>query len=81
MKTLGHACITLTPIAALLAIWAPFGAWWQFLLTALVLLIVGAGILGQKAKPDETPAPNEPVWGSFTSSAGNRPTYGKKADQ
>ena len=47
MKLIGQIAIVLSILLALSAIWVP-GHWWQFLLTAIVALFVGAAILGGK---------------------------------
>lgn len=53
MKTLAKALLALAAILCLAAIWLPVH-WWQLLLTALVVLFVGAGILGPKDKAGKT---------------------------
>lgn len=47
MKALGYALVTIAALAALAAIWLP-GQWWQWLLTGVVALFVGAAILGNQ---------------------------------
>lgn len=49
MKTLGTILLTASALALLAAVWAP-GAWWQWLITAIVLLFAGAACAGNVAK-------------------------------
>lgn len=51
MKYLARITLTAAILSLLAAIWAP-GPWWSWLLTALVLLFVGAGLSGSNY-PDE----------------------------
>ena len=55
MKYFAPAILTLAVLSLLAAIWAP-GPWWSWLLTAVVLLFVGAGLAGP-AHTDNEPAP------------------------
>lgn len=47
MKTaIGWTIHALALVAVILAIWSPVGSWWQWAATAVVLIVVGAMILG-----------------------------------
>lgn len=46
MKTAARITLTLAGITALAAIWQPIGAWWQWAITALLFLLIGAGLAG-----------------------------------
>lgn len=50
MKHLSHVLLTAAGAAVLAAVWAP-GAWWQWAITALVLLLAGAGTGAASDKP------------------------------
>ncbi|WME22134.1 hypothetical protein [Brachybacterium sp. GU-2] len=47
MKHLARATLTLSVLALLAAIWQPYGPWWAWLLTGVLLLFVGAALGGQ----------------------------------
>ena len=49
MKILSRITLTLATAATLAAIWTPY--WWQFALTALVLLFAGAALAATADKP------------------------------
>lgn len=89
MKTASRITLVLGAVAALLAIWQPAGAWWQWALTALLLLLAGAGLSGPAA-PGKT-APGDEAHersGEGTTLeqidadvAEYKRTYGRKADR
>lgn len=58
MRHLARATLTLAVLALLAAIWQPYGPWWAWLLTGVLLLFVGAALGGQTAMQDETPTGN-----------------------
>ena len=41
-RAIGQVLLGASLVSALLAIWSPVGAWWQWLATAVVLLFLGA---------------------------------------
>jgi hypothetical protein len=49
MKILAQVLLAIAALLWLAAIWIP-EHWWQLLLTGLLVLVVGAGILGPKSK-------------------------------
>lgn len=49
MKTVSTILVTASGLAVLAAVWAP-GDWWQWAITALVLLLAGAGTGGAADK-------------------------------
>ncbi|MGO2362179.1 MAG: hypothetical protein ACTH6N_13755 [Brachybacterium tyrofermentans] len=49
MKTASTVLLIASGAAVLAAVWVP-GAWWQWAITALVLLLAGAGTGGAAAK-------------------------------
>lgn len=51
MKTLARATLTLAVLALLAAIWQPYGPWWAWLLTGVLLLFVGAALSGLANTP------------------------------
>ncbi|MGO2819445.1 MAG: hypothetical protein ACTIA5_01500 [Brachybacterium tyrofermentans] len=50
MKTISTILLIASGGSVLLAIWQPFGTWWQWAITALVLLLAAAGIGGAAGK-------------------------------
>ena len=59
MKHLARATLTLAVLALLAAIWQPYGPWWAWLLTGVLLLFVGAALGGQTpAEQREKPTGN-----------------------
>lgn len=89
MKHLGHLAITGAITATIAAIWTPHH--WQAGATALVLLIVGAAILGQREQATRAGIERHPAGKPegptvITNDTGQperivRPTYGRKADR
>ena len=76
--TIGWTAHAATLAVILLAIWEPFGSRGQWIATAIVLLLLGAMLLGSAEKTTRAPSDEEM---SFSGpGAGNRPTYGKKAE-
>ena len=51
MRHLARAILTLAVLAFLAAIW--LSPWWAWLLTGVLLLIVGAAISGQATQPEQ----------------------------
>lgn len=96
MKTaIGWTIHALALVTVILAIWSPVGSWWQWAATAVVLIVVGAMILGSPnryAEGGEIPT-SVPVHlrdGETLSSTGDetldealerRPNYGKRRDE
>lgn len=91
MKLASTLCLAAASACALAAIWSPWGHWWQYAITALILALVGAGISG-KRKPDDievhlhqmhemTPEELAEELGAREPSAGGPREFGKKADQ
>ena len=54
MKHLARATLTLAVLALLCAIWQPYGPWWAWLLTGVLLLLVGAALGGQTTQQHPT---------------------------
>lgn len=50
MKTISTVLLIASGATVLLAIWAPVGAWWQWVITALILFLAGAGAGGSATK-------------------------------
>ena len=85
-RAIGWTSHALFLATVLLAIWSPVGAWWQWAATAVILLLIGAVLLGT---PDEHaeggevgPPEDETVAGIVheAESYGPRPKYGKRAE-
>lgn len=57
MRHLARATLTLAVLALLCAIWQPYGPWWAWLLTGVLLLFVGAALGGQTV-PETPPTGN-----------------------
>lgn len=57
MRIASFTTLTLTAAATLLAIWSPIGTWWQWAITAFVLLLIGAGLGGASAQDTEHEQP------------------------
>ena len=75
---LGWAAHAACLASILLAIWLPFGGRGQWIATAIVLLLIGAMLLGSPAaKADRYAAGEETGPGAENP---NRPTYGKRAE-
>ena len=75
---LGWAAHAACLASILLAIWLPFGGRGQWIATAIVLLLIGAMLLGSPAaKADRYAAGEETRPGAENP---NRPTYGKRAE-
>ena len=58
MRHLARLTLTLAVLALLAAIWQPYGPWWAWLLTGVLLLFVGAALGGQATPQHETPTGN-----------------------
>lgn len=89
MKHLAHIALTAAVASLLAAIWV--GPWWAWLLTALVLLFVGAALRGPNVPDEPHPIDHgllpEHVAREFVEPStleqhnDNRPTYGKPAQK
>lgn len=91
MKHLARATLTLAVLALLCAIWQPYGPWWAWLLTGVLLLFVGAALGGQTEMQDKptgnatgphihiTPHVTDHDVEKYREERGI-PQYGKKAD-
>ena len=86
--TIGWLAHALCLASILLAIWLPFGGRSQWIATAIVLLLIGAGLLGSTAKTTYARGgeiPNSVTYSSdvpehLRGEKPGRPTYGKKAE-
>lgn len=83
MKTLSRLTLTLAALAVLAAIWSPYGDWWQWAITALLLLLTGAALAGQTTntpttEPEETSTLERITDNDVTN---YKRQYGQKADQ
>lgn len=89
MKYLARAILTAAILSLLAAIW--IGPWWAWLLTALILLFVGAGLSGSNVPDEPHPIDRgllpEDVAREFVEPSTleqndkNHPTYGKPAQK
>ncbi len=80
MKHLARTTLTLSVLALLAAIWLQ--PWWAFLLTGVLLLLVGAAIGGQTTQPGPEPERRtitDHDVQNYRAQHG-RPQYGRKAD-
>jgi len=78
---LGWAAHAACLASILLAIWLPFGGRGQWIATAIVLLLIGAMLLGSPAaKADRYAAGEEMSSSGPGTESPNRPTYGKRAE-
>ena len=79
---LGWAAHALCLASVLLSIWLPFGGRGQWIATALVLLLIGAALLGSVEKRDAAQAPEaEPEKRAQPVSGRPRPTYGTTSEE
>lgn len=88
-RAIGQVLLGASLASALLAIWSPVGAWWQWLATAVVLLFLGAMLLGtadgyaeggEVGPPLDTDDTPVEFRGLYRSDSTDRPKYGRKAD-
>lgn len=87
-RAIGQVLLAAALSAVLLAIWSPVGDWWQWLATAVVLLFLGAMLLGTadgyaeggEVGPPQDDTPIE-FRGLYRSEDSSRPTYGKRKDE
>ena len=88
-RTIGWTAHAACLMAILLAIWVPFGGRGQWIATAVVLLLLGAMLLGSPESKADRYAEVPLRDGEILSSTGDadlderlntRPTYGKKAE-
>ena len=87
-RAIGQVLLGASLVSALLAIWSPVGDWWQWLATAVVLLFLGAMLLGTadgyaeggEVGPPQDDTPIE-FRGLYRSEDSSRPTYGKRKDE
>lgn len=88
-RAIGQVLLGASLVSALLAIWSPVGDWWQWLATAVVLLFLGAMLLGtadgyaeggEVGPPPDDDTPIE-FRGIYRSESGDRPKYGKRKDE
>ena len=92
-RTIGWTAHAACLAAILLAIWVPFGGRGQWIATAVVLLLLGAMLLGSSeskaaryAEGGEVGPPSDddtPIEfrGIYRSESGDRPKYGKRKDE
>lgn len=88
MKTVSRITLTLAVLSLLAAIW--IGPWWAWLLTALILLFVRAGLSGSNIPDEPHPIDRgllpEDIAREFVEPStlgqndGNHRVYGRKAD-
>ena len=88
-RTIGWTAHAACLAAILLAIWVPFGGRGQWIATAVVLLLLGAMLLGtadgyaeggEVGPPSDDDTPIE-FRGIYRSESGDRPKYGKRKDE
>ena len=88
-RTIGWTAHAACLAAILLSIWVPFGGRGQWIATAVVLLLLGAMLLGSSESKADRYAEVPLRDGEILSSTGDadlderlntRPTYGKKAE-
>ena len=88
--TIGWLAHALCLASILLAIWLPFGGRSQWIATAIVLLLIGAGLLGSPESKADRYAEVPLRDGEILSSTGDadlderlntRPKYGRKAER
>lgn len=87
-RTIGQVLLGVSLAAVLLAIWSPVGDWWQWAATAVVLLFLGAMLLGTadgyaeggEVGPPQDDTPIE-FRGLYRSEDSSRPTYGKRKEE
>lgn len=83
---LGWAAHALCLASILLAIWLPFGGRGQWIATAIVLLLLGAMLLGSVEKHDAVPnsvtySSDVPEHLRSEEGAERRPTYGRPGEK
>lgn len=96
MKTISTILLIASGSAVLLAIWQPVGTWWQWAITAVVLLLAAAGTGGAAGKAQtyaqggEVPGPHGEQLHRLPDSTleitdedvtSYKRVYGKKADR
>ena len=86
MRHLARTTLTLAVLALLAAIWQPYGPWWAWLLTGVLLLFVGAALGGQTEMQDKPTGSATGPHIHITArdvdqyrTERERPQYGKKA--
>ena len=79
-RTIGWTAHAACLATILLAIWVPFGGRGQWIATAVVLLLLGAMLLGSPESKADRYAKEMSFSGPGAAEKHNRPTYGKKAE-
>lgn len=79
-RTIGWTAHAACLAAILLAIWVPFGGRGQWITTAVVLLLLGAVLLGSPESKADRYAEDGIVRFGEGASLDTRRTYGKKAE-